>query len=131
MEVLRLLVKDFDECFKFYSEKLGLKVIWGKIGDVYASFDNGNNGEIGIFVSDLMATAVGNANKPLPDNCREKIAIILKVKNVDDEYTKIKTKDVAFINEPIDMAAWGMRVVHLRDTEGNLIELCSELSNKS
>lgn len=130
MEVLRLLVNDFDECFKFYSEKLGLKVIWGKIGDVYASFDNGNNGEIGIFTSDLMATVVGNANKPLPDNCREKIAIILKVKSVDDEYTKIKTKGVSFINEPIDMAAWGMRVVHLRDTEGNLIELCSELLNK-
>lgn len=131
MEVLRLLVNDFDECFKFYSEKLGLKVIWGKVGDVYASFDNGNNGEIGIFKSDLMATVVGNANKTLPDNYREKIAIILKVNSVDDAYSNIKKKGVNFINEPVDMAAWGMRVVHLRDTEGNLIELCSELLNKS
>jgi predicted enzyme related to lactoylglutathione lyase len=131
MEVLRLLVNDFDECFKFYSEKLGLKIIWGKVGDVYASFDNGNNGEIGIFKSDLMATVVGNADKTLPDNCREKIAIILKVKSVDDEYTKIKAKGVDFINEPVDIADWGMRVVHLRDTEYNLIELCSEILNKS
>lgn len=131
MEVLRLLVNDFDECFKFYSEKLGLKIIWGKVGDVYASFDNGNNGEIGIFKSDLMATVVGNADKTLQDNFREKIAIILKVKSVDDEYTKIKAKGVDFINEPVDIADWGMRVVHLRDTEDNLIELCSELLNKS
>ncbi|MBN2280248.1 MAG: VOC family protein [Candidatus Marinimicrobia bacterium] len=131
MEVLRLLVKDFDKCFKFYSEKLGLKVIWGKVGEVYASFDNGHNGEIGIFKSDLMASVVGNADMPLPDNCREKIAIILQVKSVDNEYTIMKKKGVNFINEPVDMAAWGMRVVHLKDTEGNLIELCSELLNKS
>jgi catechol 2,3-dioxygenase-like lactoylglutathione lyase family enzyme len=26
---IRLLVKDFDTCFKFYSEQLGLKVTWG------------------------------------------------------------------------------------------------------
>jgi lactoylglutathione lyase len=130
MEVLRLLVNDFDKCFRFYSEKLELKVVWGKVGDVYASFDNGNGGEIGIFKSDLMAAAVGNADKLLPENCREKIAIILSVKSVDDEYARLKSNGVDFINEPVDMPGWGMRVVHLRDTEGNLIELYSELLNK-
>ncbi|HPO50448.1 MAG TPA: hypothetical protein PLO89_09010 [Spirochaetota bacterium] len=63
MEVLRLLVDDFDKSFRFYSEKLGLKIVWGKIGEVYASFDNGNGGEIGIFKSDLMASVVGNKDK--------------------------------------------------------------------
>ncbi|MBN1969782.1 MAG: VOC family protein [Candidatus Delongbacteria bacterium] len=130
MEVLRLLVKDFDECFKFYSEKLGLKVIWGKLGDVYASFDNGNRGEIGIFKSDLMASVVGNSEEELPINCREKVMIILSVNSVDDEYNKMKSRGVDFINIPVDMPDWGMRVVHLRDSEGNLIEMCSGLLNK-
>lgn len=129
MEVLRLLVKDFDASFRFYSEKLGLRVVWGKVGDVYASFDNGNSGEIGIFKSDLMATVVGNIEKQHPNNCREKIAIILKVNSVDDVYNELTKKGVCFINEPCDIVAWGMRVVHLRDTEDNLIEYCSELIN--
>jgi predicted enzyme related to lactoylglutathione lyase len=78
-----------------------------------------------------MATFAGNANKILTNDCRDKIAIILRVKSVDDEYNKMKIKGVDFINEPVDIETWGMRVVHLRDTEGNLIELCSELLNKS
>ncbi len=38
---IRLLVNDFDNCFKFYSEKVGLTVTWGKLGGDYASFDIG------------------------------------------------------------------------------------------
>jgi catechol 2,3-dioxygenase-like lactoylglutathione lyase family enzyme len=38
---IRLLVADFDTCFRFYSEKLGLKVTWGGTGGDYASFDIG------------------------------------------------------------------------------------------
>ena len=108
-----------------------MRVTWGKPGDVYASFDNGNNGDIGIFKSDLMAAVIGNTDKQLPADCREKIAVIINVKSVDDEYHKMKDRGVEFINEPVDIADWGMRVVHLRDTEGNIIELCSGLSDNS
>ena len=55
---IRLLVADFDNCYRFYSEKLGLKVTWGKIGGDYASFDIGlesNNMGFSIFKSDLMS----------------------------------------------------------------------------
>lgn len=130
MEALRLLVDDFDTCFKFYSEKLALKVTWGKEGEVYASFDNGNNGEIGLFKSDLMAAAIGNSEKKQPSNCREKISIIIGVKSVDESYNEMVKRGVQFINKPTDMVNWGMRVVHLRDPEDNLIELCSDLLNK-
>lgn len=130
---IRLLVNDFDKCFKFYSEQLGLKVTWGKIGGDYASFDIGlKSSEMGlsIFKSDLMANAIGNFEKSLPVDNREKIAIILKVDSVDETFKELSDKGVEFINEPADMTGWGMRTVHFRDPENNLIEIWSELAKE-
>lgn len=130
---IRLLVKDFDKCFKFYSEQLGLKVTWGKIGGDYASFDIGiksNEMGLSIFKSDLMASAIGNSEKSLPFDNREKIAVILKVDSVDETYKELVNKGIEFINKPMDMAGWGDRVVHFRDPEGNLLELISALDKE-
>lgn len=127
---IRLLVNDFDKCFKFYAEQLGLKVTWGKIGGDYASFDIGiKSSEMGlsIFKSDLMAAAIGNSDKSLPVDNREKIAIILKVDNVDTTFQNLSAKNISFINEPTDMTGWGIRAAHFRDPENNLIEIWSEL----
>ncbi|MCL3781436.1 VOC family protein [Prolixibacteraceae bacterium JC049] len=125
---IRLLVNDFDRCFKFYAETLGLNVTWGKIGGDYASFDVGIPSGLSIFKSDLMASAIGNSHQDLPHNNREKIAIILKVDNVDKSYQELTTKGVEFIDSPTDMTGWGIRAAHFRDTEDNLIEIWSELA---
>jgi len=128
---VRLLVKDFDNCFKFYSEKIGLKVTWGKIGGEYASFDIGlesNKMGLSIFKTDLMAMTLGNSDLQLPVKCREKIIIVIQVESVDEVFRKLTEKGVEFINKPIDIAAWGSRVAHFRDTEENIIEIYSELS---
>ena len=127
---IRLLVKDFDKCFEFYSKTLGLNVTWGKIGGDYASFDIGIPSGLSLFKSDLMAEVVGNANEELPVNKREKIAIILKVPDVDKSFGELKDKGVSFIKEPSDMTAWGIRAAHFRDPEENLIEIWSELAKE-
>lgn len=125
---IRLFVRDFDASFRFYSEVLGLHVTWGKLGDVYASFDIGLPSGLTIFSSDLMAEALGNSECEYPSNHRDKAAIILKVEHVDKQYAALKAKGVEFLKAPYDMSAWGLRVAHFRDPEGNLIELWSELS---
>jgi len=130
LNCIRLLVSDFDKCFKFYSESLGLNVSWGKLGGDYANFDIGIPSGLSIFKSDLMAKAVGNYDKQLPADVREKAAIILKVDDVDVSYKKLLAKDVEFVNEPTDMTGWGMRAAHFRDPEGNLIEIWSELAKE-
>lgn len=125
---IRLLVKDFDECFRFYSEKMGLKVTWGELGGEYASFEAGQGEGIAIFPSDLMAPAVGNTDQSLPPaNYREKVCIPIEVEDVDKTYEELLARGVEFLNKPTDMGGWGMRTVHLRDTEGNLIELYAPL----
>lgn len=83
---------------------------------------------LAIFVSDYMAPVVGNVEQTQPVGYREKSMISFVVDNVDDTYNALKEKGIVFINEPIDMPDWGMRVVHLRDPEENLIELYTPLA---
>lgn len=124
---VRLLVKDYDRCFKFYTEKLGLEAAFD-IEGCYGSFKVAEGVEgLAIFTSDLMAPAVGNGDKDQPTNCREKMMVSFEVPNVDETYQTLKAKGVEFINEPTDMPDWGMRTVHLRDPEENLIELFTPL----
>ena len=125
---VRLLVKDYKECFRFYTEKLGLEPAWGDENGCYASFKVAEGIEgFALFVSDFMAPAVGNAEKTQPCGYREKSMVSFEVENVDDTYQALSAKGIHFINQPADMPDWGMRVVHLRDPEENLIEFFTPL----
>ena len=125
---VRLLVKDYKKCFAFYAGTLGLEPAWGDAESCYASFKVADGIEgFALFVSDFMAPAVGNADKSQPSGYREKSMISFEVANVDETYQALLAKGVNFINQPIDMPDWGMRVVHLRDPEENLIELFTPL----
>ena len=125
---VRLLVKDYKKCFKFYTEKLGLEPTWGDEEGCYASFKVADGIEgFAIFVSDFMAPAVGNADKIQPTDCREKSMVSFEVENVDEIYQTFLEKGIQFVNQPTDMPDWGMRVVHLRDPEENLIEFFTPL----
>ncbi len=124
---VRLLVKDYEKCFRFYTEKLGLEAAFD-IEGCYGSFKVAEGIEgLAIFTSDLMASAVGNADKDQPAGCREKMMVSFEVDNVDETFKTLSAKGVEFINQPTDMPGWGMRVVHLRDPEENLIELFTPL----
>ena len=126
---VRLLVKDYKKCFKFYTEQLGFVPTWGDVEGCYASFKVAEGIEgFAIFVSDFMAMAVGNADKTQLEGCREKSLVSFEVENVDETYQTLLAKGINFINQPTDMPDWGMRVVHLRDPEDNLIELFTPLA---
>lgn len=128
---VRLLVKDYKKCFKFYTEKLGFEPVWGDENGCYASFKVAEGIEgFALFVSDYMAPSVGNSDKTQPIDCREKMMVSFEVENVDDTYQAFLKKDIRFISEPTDMPDWGMRVVHLRDPEENLIEFFTPLAAK-
>jgi predicted enzyme related to lactoylglutathione lyase len=123
---IRLLVNDFDTCFKFYEHTLELKCTYGALGANFASFDIGIPDGLAIFKAELMNDAI-NKNNASAENIADKFSIILEVESVDKKYEALKKKKVKFINEPKDMPVWGIRVVHFRDPEHNLIELFSYL----
>ncbi len=126
---VRLLVKDYKKCFKFYTEQLGLEPLWGDENGCYAAFKVAEGIEgFAIFFSDFMASVVGNDEKTQPIGYREKSMVVFEVENVDNTYQAFLEKGINFINEPTDMPDWGMRVVHLRDPEENLIEFFTPLA---
>lgn len=123
----RLLVNDYRKCFDFYTQQLGLEAVWD-IEECYASFKVADGIEgFAIFTSNLMASVVGNADKIQPIGFREKVMISFEVDNVDESYNAFSAKGIKFINSPMDIPSWGMRVVHLYDPEENLIELYTPL----
>ncbi len=122
---IRLLVTNFEKSFDFYSKTLGLKCTWGSKDAVFASFDIGLPSGLAIFKAELMADVTGNTNSNSALN--DKFAIIIEVHNVDETFRKLQNKSIQFITEPKDMKAWGIRVAHFRDPEGNLIEIFSNL----
>jgi catechol 2,3-dioxygenase-like lactoylglutathione lyase family enzyme len=128
---VRLLVKDYKKCFKFYTEQLGFEPLWGDENGVYAAFKVADGIEgFAIFFSDYMASFIGNDEKAQPVGYREKSVVVFEVENVDDTYQAFLEKGITFINEPTDMPDWGMRVVHLRDPEDNLIEFFTPLATQ-
>ena len=104
---VRLLVKDFAKCFRFYTEQLGLEPAWGDENSGYANFKVADGIEgFALFVSDWMAPSVGNTDKQQPVAMREKSMISFSVDNVDDTFASLKAKGVTFISEPTDMPDW-------------------------
>jgi lactoylglutathione lyase len=45
---VRLLVSDFDSCFRFYRDVMGFRPTWGEEGDGYADFDAGAGDQMGL-----------------------------------------------------------------------------------
>ncbi len=127
---VRLLVRDYRKCFDFYTRELGLEPLWD-VENCYGALKVADGIEgVALFLSDMMAPVIGNADEAQPVGGREKSMICFEVLSVDETYARLRDRGVAFVNEPIDMPGWGMRVVHLRDPEDNLIELYTPLQNQ-
>ncbi len=123
----RLLVHNFDDCFTFYAQTLGLKTVWGSLGELYASFECQNRTTISIYNAQSMLDSTEHVKIDRRIHV-DKFVLVLGVDDVDQSYKELLKKDVHFINEPHDEPGWGNRVVHLRDPEGNLIELNQMMS---
>ena len=123
----RLLVTRFEACFEFYRDQLGLEVGFGNPGDVYADFKAGD-AIIALFDRGLMAQAVGTTELPVDGQHQDRVVLSLGVDQVDETYGQLRERGVTFLNEPHDQPDWGIRVVHLRDPDGNLIELYNGLA---
>lgn len=124
---LRLLVGRFDDMFVFYRDVLGLTPTWGGIGENYASFTfPGGGGQIALFKRELMAEAIGGSTPGLRSG-QDNTVLILSVDDVDAAYARLKAKGAVFVAPPQDRETWGIRAVHFRDPDGNLLEIYSPL----
>jgi lactoylglutathione lyase len=124
---IRLLVADYDACFRFYRDVLGFEVTWGAEGEGYADFNTGNEVALALFQREVMAEAVGKSDLPLNASGQDTSALVFGMDNLDATVEQLKQRGASFVTEPQDRPEWGIRTAHLRDPDGNLIELNSAL----
>lgn len=125
---VRLLVNDFDACFRFYRDVMGFQAVWGAEGSGYADFKS-RRGEamVALFSKQGMAEALGTGDLPCDATCQDTAMLIFEAADLDSTVEALRARGVQFVTELQDRPDWGIRTVHLRDPEGNLIELNSPL----
>ena len=122
---IRILVrKNYGECFDFYTQKLGLHVVWGDRNGPYTSFAADSQEEpcFAIFLGDAMPMFQGYVQ---PDTTKQPdtVTAVIPTDDLNQDYCRLQEAGVEFLGEPQFIEAWGMRCTYFRDPEGNLFEL--------
>ncbi|MCX5133250.1 VOC family protein [Streptomyces sp. NPDC060011] len=117
---VRLLVSDFAACYRFYSEVLGLKPQSGATGGPYEKFSP-VTGSAGIALQDraMMAEVLGEIGEHVTGH---RSLVVLRVDDLDTYCEQLVSRGADVLHGPAPMTD-RMRVAHLRDPEGNLVEL--------
>lgn len=126
LRYIRLLVDDFRDGLRFYRDTLGLKVSRGDLDSHYAEFE-GNGVRLALFQRSAMSEAIGIE---LPERGHGNLALVLEVEDVDEAFRELEARGVRFIMAPRTHEEWGVRTAHLRDPNGNLIEINERLPKK-
>lgn len=126
-EFTRLLVSDFRGCFLFYRDVLGLPVAAGAEDGPYAEFSLGDV-SIALFDQAQMSAALGTSDLPAAAEAQDSVCLVFAVEDVDQACRQVRAKGVDLTAGPTDRPDWGIRTAHLRDPDGNLIEINQPLS---
>jgi catechol 2,3-dioxygenase-like lactoylglutathione lyase family enzyme len=121
---IRLLVNDIETCREFYKNKLGLQEQLAVVEGIYYELVAGDC-ILALYKRDLMESVAGVTMAG--EIAADKVALTFQVDDVDAVYKELSSKGVKFTTEPHDQEAWVLRVAHLRDPEGNLIEINAPL----
>jgi lactoylglutathione lyase len=117
---VRLLVTDFTACYRFYADVLGLKPQSGASGGPYEKF-SAATGSAGIALQDraMMAGVLGELGDTATGH---RSLVVLRVDHLDSYCEEITSRGAVLVHGPAPMTD-RMRVAHLKDPEGNLVEL--------
>jgi catechol 2,3-dioxygenase-like lactoylglutathione lyase family enzyme len=122
----RILARDYRATLEFYRDTLGLPVAQ-MIGDEngpYCEIGLGrpqdDQGRIAIYKRELFFENVMTLSKtPTSDS----IMIAVHVDDVASAVQQLEAKGLHFETPVTDRQEWAIRTAHLRDPEGNLVEL--------
>jgi catechol 2,3-dioxygenase-like lactoylglutathione lyase family enzyme len=125
---VRLLVNNFDACFRFYRDVMGFTVQWGAEGSGYADFRAPRGGAmIALMDRHGMPAALGEVGPCSNGAQSDHGMLVFDAADLDSTVAALKARGAQFVAELTDRPDWGIRTAHLRDPEGNLIELNSPL----
>ncbi len=117
---VRLLVGDFAACYRFYADVLGLKPQSGAMEGPYEKFSPAT-GSAGIALQDraMMAGMLGELGEEANGH---RSLVVLRVDDLDATCARITARGGTLLHGPAPLTD-RMRVAHLKDPEGNLVEL--------
>lgn len=124
----RLLVSNFKACFLFYRDVRGLQPGFATENDTYADFAVGNV-NISLFGKNEMSQAVGTLDKPARPGSQDHVCLVFGTDNVDQFHQHLVDKAANIVAPPTDHPDWGIRTVHFRDPDGNLLEVNQDLGS--
>jgi predicted enzyme related to lactoylglutathione lyase len=125
---VRLLVRDYPACFRFYRDVMGLRATYGEEDTGYADFDAGGGVAVALFGAADMAAALGD---PLEPGARERACLVFSVDDVDAAAAGLAARGAPIVAGPVDRPEWGIRTAHVLDPDGNLIEINRSLAAES
>ncbi|MER6334803.1 VOC family protein [Streptomyces sp. NPDC001034] len=117
---VRLLVTDFAACYRFYADVLGLKPQSGATEGPYEKFSP-HTGSAGIALQDRAMMAELLPELATPVNGHRSL-VVLRVDDLDAYCAAITSRGATLLRPPAPLTE-RMRVAHLKDPEGNLVEL--------
>ena len=124
---IRILTDQFPVMFRFYRDALELRVRWGDEHGIYADLDTGTGVDIALFSRERIAEIVGTAGLPPSGSSQDPVMLIIAVDDVDFRANRLVEHGAVLVNSAADQPDHGIRSAHLRDPDGNLIELNTEL----
>ena len=130
LNYIRLLTDNYNAVWDFYVNKLGMKPRLGRENGVYEEFLI-QGAVLSLYKREYMGNALNKSKLgKFPSKPQDTVVVILQVANVDNAYKELKEKGVEFITTPEDRKEWVIRTAHLRDPDGNLIELNEPLKKQ-
>ncbi|HEY5366766.1 MAG TPA: VOC family protein [Casimicrobiaceae bacterium] len=120
---LRFVVDDFALMLAFYRDALGFKVV-ADVPQTYVELDTGA-ARIGLCARVLMESAVGS---PMRAAGGGDFVLQFGVADIDAAAALLRERNVALVTAPHDQPTWGLRIFHVRDPLGHLLEMTTPLS---
>lgn len=135
MSQVRLEVADVRACFRFYRDVMGFPVSWGDEDEEgYCSFEVGGQTALAIhqYENNVSEIGAGVGLRPLAETARgrETALLVFGVENRERlaaRAEELRGRGAQIIAGPADHPGWGIRSFYLRDPDGNLIEINTEL----
>jgi catechol 2,3-dioxygenase-like lactoylglutathione lyase family enzyme len=118
-----MLVDDFVPMLAFYRDVLGFKVVVD-IRDTYVELDTGA-ARIGLCARTLMESVVG---APMRGDAGADAVLQFGVADLAAAAGLLRERGITLATEPHDQAAWGLRIFHVRDPAGRLLEMTVPLA---
>ena len=131
-----LIVKDLDRSIKFYCDVMGLRV--SKVTGIEGEYPQKVLGVKGVKISYAKLSMPGKFGKSGPVlelHCWRRPRILpnksfshisFGVKDIDDEYKRLRRKGVRFISKPLTAPDGHARICFGYDPDGNRIEFIEE-----